>query len=297
MNWLTVLSSASNTFNANGALVLLSLIGVTADWSVSIFFGILKITQNEKWLPVPTWLVTLSSPPISSTNSFDTDRPSPVPPYCLVVEPSACTNDSKIRCWSSLGTPMPVSLTVKRNSTASVIFWTTWSVTVTLPRLVNLIAFERRFKRIWLSRFGSPVMACGRLSPSFDTNCNPLDSAESRINADASWTTLTGSMVIESSTSFPALSFEKSRISLILCKRICAELDITSRYFSCNSGDFFIFIISSVPINPFSGVRSSWLTFATNWLLARSALSAFILASASSSARRRRSLLLFKLFQ
>ena len=40
-------------------------------------------------------------------------RPSPVPPYLRVVEPSACVNASKISCCFSRGMPMPVSLTLK----------------------------------------------------------------------------------------------------------------------------------------------------------------------------------------
>ncbi len=42
-------------------------------------------------------------------------RPSPVPPYLRVVEPSACSNGSKIARRFSAGMPIPVSATEKRS--------------------------------------------------------------------------------------------------------------------------------------------------------------------------------------
>ena len=40
-------------------------------------------------------------------------RPSPVPPYLRLVEPSACWKASKMICCFSVEMPMPVSVTEK----------------------------------------------------------------------------------------------------------------------------------------------------------------------------------------
>ena len=63
-------------------------------------------------LPSSGALVSVISPPSSCTSSRLIDRPSPVPPYCRAVEPSAWAKASKIRCWSSLVMPIPVSETL-----------------------------------------------------------------------------------------------------------------------------------------------------------------------------------------
>ena len=67
--------------------------------------------SNIKLLPLPYSLSTHIFPFISSTNFLDITRPSPVPPYFLVVLPSACENDLKSLACCSLVSPIPVSFT------------------------------------------------------------------------------------------------------------------------------------------------------------------------------------------
>ena len=61
-------------------------------------------------LPSPSVLCTRISPPSRRAISRLIDRPSPVPPYLRLVEPSACWNASKISLSLSGGIPMPVSV-------------------------------------------------------------------------------------------------------------------------------------------------------------------------------------------
>ena len=58
-------------------------------------------------------------PPIRATRLREIARPSPVPPYLRVVEPSACTKGSKILATASGRMPTPVSDTAKCSTTPS----------------------------------------------------------------------------------------------------------------------------------------------------------------------------------
>ena len=72
------------------------------------------VSVTVKWnvLPTPTVLSSQRRPPIIVTSCEQIARPRPVPPYCLVVEPSACLNGSKITRCLSFGMPMPLSATL-----------------------------------------------------------------------------------------------------------------------------------------------------------------------------------------
>ena len=59
--------------------------------------------EPERRLPSPDLLSTPISPPISSTSCCEIARPRPVPPYCRVVEPSACVNASNRAVCTRLG--------------------------------------------------------------------------------------------------------------------------------------------------------------------------------------------------
>ncbi len=71
--------------------------------------------DKQKWnvLPLPTWLSTHSRPSSKETNWAEIASPSPVPPYRLLVDVSACENASKMLARLSSGMPMPVSRTAK----------------------------------------------------------------------------------------------------------------------------------------------------------------------------------------
>src|SRR5690606_31251902 len=68
-------------------------------------------TVNEKVEPSPRWESTQMRPPCISTIRLEIDRPSPVPPFFLVAELSACWNSSKILPRSASEMPGPVSCT------------------------------------------------------------------------------------------------------------------------------------------------------------------------------------------
>ena len=68
-------------------------------------------------LPTPTVLSSHMRPPNSPTIRRDSVSPSPVPSSLAGPRPP-CWKESKIRSWSSGGTPMPVSVTVTTSSVA-----------------------------------------------------------------------------------------------------------------------------------------------------------------------------------
>src|ERR1700676_3234709 len=68
---------------------------------------------KKKVDPRPVSLSTRGSPAIFGISSLEIEKPKPVPPYLRVMEPSPCTNDSKIRRCASLEIPIPVSFTAK----------------------------------------------------------------------------------------------------------------------------------------------------------------------------------------
>ena len=70
-------------------------------------------TVKWNWLPRPTSLSTQIRPPIMLTSREEIVSPRPVPPYCRVVELSACEKGSKMIFCFSTGMPIPVSETVK----------------------------------------------------------------------------------------------------------------------------------------------------------------------------------------
>ena len=114
-------------------------------------------TTNEKVLPSPTRLSSSIFPPIISTRRQEIARPSPVPPYFRVVEPSACSNGEKIVDCFSGGIPMPVSATANRSPTSSPSRHARSTVTRTSPRSVNLTALPTRFTRTCRKRPPSPI--------------------------------------------------------------------------------------------------------------------------------------------
>src|SRR6516162_1956635 len=68
-------------------------------------------TSRKNVEPVPSFDSTQIRPPCIATIRRAIDRPSPVPPFGLVVELSACWNSSKILVWSAGSMPGPVSRT------------------------------------------------------------------------------------------------------------------------------------------------------------------------------------------
>ena len=115
------------------------------------------LTVKWKVLPLPTALSSQIRPPIKATSCDEIARPSPVPPYVRVVLPSAWANASKIVYCFSEGIPIPLSSTVKRNSTSRFVSASDCTETKTSPRCVNLTALPIRLTRIWRNRSASPT--------------------------------------------------------------------------------------------------------------------------------------------
>ena len=140
-------------------------------------------------LPLSGALTTAISPPSRRAISRLIASPRPVPPYLRLVLPSACWNASKmIRCLAG-GIPIPVSLT--ENTTTLGARLSTSLVgsqpsvarparNVTLPRSVNLKAFESRFRRICWRRFESVCSVSGVRASTSTRKPRPLDSATGR---------------------------------------------------------------------------------------------------------------------
>ena len=87
--------------------------------------------------PWPTTLSAWMVPLIRSASSLHTAKPSPVPPYFLVVEASACTNLSNRTGICPGSRPIPVSL-----MTNSMLSFRHIALTPTSPEAVNLMALE-----------------------------------------------------------------------------------------------------------------------------------------------------------
>ena len=112
INRFVGLSSTTSTFKRPKSG---SFSSRTAVWGSCL----VRTAVNQKVLPLPSSLSSPISPPMSSVNSFAMLVPSPVPPYFLLVESSACVKLSNIFGCFSRGMPMPVSLTEKRTLTFS----------------------------------------------------------------------------------------------------------------------------------------------------------------------------------
>ena len=115
-----------------------------------------KRAVNQNVEPMPGTLSTPIAPPIISASCFAIARPSPVPPYFRVVEPSACVKAVKILARVSSSIPIPVSRTSNLRRRVDSVSSSTLTRTTTSPRSVNLTALPIRLSRIWRKRPGSP---------------------------------------------------------------------------------------------------------------------------------------------
>ena len=102
--------------------------------------SLINFAVNQKVLPLPYSLSTPTLPCINSANCFDIDRPSPVPPYFLEVEVSACWNDLNSLFLCSSLRPIPVSVTLNLTKNPSSNSSSKSNARITSPSSVNLIA-------------------------------------------------------------------------------------------------------------------------------------------------------------
>ena len=143
-------------------------------------------------------------------------RPSPVPPYRRVVEPSAWLNAENSLALCSCVMPMPVSATAisrhARPSLSSSRVIDTWMC----PSSVNLTALLIRLVRIWLTRSGSPKSPCGTSSATLNTSSSFFSLALCPISVLTLPSTSSTQNGMVSIVSAPASIFEKSRMSLMM---------------------------------------------------------------------------------
>ena len=241
----------------------------------------LKIRVNQKVEPVKGRLVNPIFPPIMETSCLEIAVPSPVPPYLLVVDPSAWEKLSNILSCFSFGIPIPVSWTQNRNLTS-------WprslkeSAQINIsPSWVNFKAFPVRLIRICLNLPGSPMSFSWASGGRKEINSNPFFWAVIANVEDKSSNNDLKLKGILSSSSLPASILEKSRMLLITASRASASLLIVVARFFWLSSSPVSRINSVIPIIPFMGVRISWLIFAKNSLFAFVAFSASVFAFSS----------------
>ena len=186
--------------------------------------------------------------------------------------------------------PMPVSATVS----VTVLSAADATVRHTLPRSVNLSAFDIRFLRICSRRMRSVRSVRGQSSESSNANVRARSSA-------MGWKTFCRSFSSRSTGTAagwisicPASILERSRMSLIRLSRSLPEDWIVCAKRTC-SGDRLPSTLSPSSFDrissELSGVRSSWLMFARKsvlyWLACSSsrALSCKVALARSSSSR------------
>src|SRR5262249_14191744 len=212
--------------------------------------------RSVKTEPLPSSLVTVTSPPIRRASLRVMAKPRPVPPYCREVEESACVNSSNnLACCSGV-IPMPVSATAisiqSRPST------TLLTRSLTSPCWVNLQALLNRLSRICRSRMGSTVKL-PRLSGLSTTRRFLLCSASCRavpMMSSSSGATLTVSGL---SSSLPASILERSSTWLMSPRRWVPApwtRRSGSTAFSVPKRGALLTIISVSPMMALSGVRS-----------------------------------------
>ncbi len=228
--WFTALSSATSTrplsgLRAEGPLSRSpwTCVNVLSMPVISPVRSALSRNVNEKLEPLPGLLVSVIAPPIISTSCLLIARPSPVPPYRRVVEPSSWANDSKTCCCLRGEIPIPVSIT--SNVTCSNSPWSGTDVTFssTRPFSVNLMALPRRLVSTCLSRAGSPSTLIEAPSGTMWLSRNPFWSARPARLSVISATNEFRLNGLVSRASLPASIFEKSRISLMMSRSVSAE--------------------------------------------------------------------------
>ena len=234
--------------------------------------------------PWPTWLWTQIRPPCSSTNFLASVSPSPVPSCLRASSRPTWRNSSKIAAWSSGAIPTPVSLTAMVTTPSAAV-----AVRPTRPPSgVNFTALDRRFSRICLTFRSSATMSPSRSSTVW-VSVIPCRVARSRTRVRALSRAVGRWNRPSSSSSRPASTLDRSRMSLIRERRCRPEDRMSCRYSACfsfTSPNIRSASTSEKPRIAFSGVRSSWDMLARNSDLWRLAASSCRLLSAISRKSR-----------
>ncbi|KZC01309.1 hypothetical protein AU375_02433 [Methylobacterium radiotolerans] len=181
--------------------------------------------RAEKVEPAPTRLVTATVPPMAATICWAIESPRPVPPNRRVVDWSACEKAEKIVASLSCGMPIPVSETAmtRQPSPASIAIRTeTW------PASVNFSAFDTKLLSTCPRRTGSPRIARGTSGATSAARSSPAVRARSAKSVTAVSASSAGLTGTRSSSSLPASTFAKSRMSLMIASSDRPDRAITS---------------------------------------------------------------------
>ncbi len=163
----------------------------------------------------------------------------------------------------SIFSSMPMPLSCTENSTqefssscASMRARTDTSPIHTSP-LENLMALLSRLIKIWRRRNASPCSSCGICGSTnrVRSTCFFNVTRSSRIQHFS--TTSSTEKGVGDSSSLPASILEKSRMSLMMPSRLCADSRAVSAISICCPLRLVCISTSSMPITPFIGVRIS----------------------------------------
>ena len=169
-------------------------------------------------------------PPCSSTNFLASVSPSPVPSCLRASSRPTWRNSSKMAAWSSGAIPIPVSLTAMVTTSSAAV-----AVRPTRPPSgVNFTALERRFSRICLTFRSSATMSPTRSSTVW-VSVIPCRVARSRTRVRALSRAVGRWNRPSSSSSRPASTLDRSRMSLIRERRCRPEDRMSWRYSACFS--------------------------------------------------------------
>lgn len=230
---------------------------------------------NQKVLPRPGSLTTPISPPSSPTSALQMARPRPVPPKRSEMPSSAWVKRSKIRPAASGAMPMPVSDTSKRSrrppgsgpSAAS-------TATTTSPASVNFTALPTRFSSTSRRCPASPTRRPGARGVAWTSSRSPFSRACACSRRRTSSSRACRSSGSARRMPAPASMRAKSRMPLIIDSSDLAAPSTVRAISACSRSSVVSRSRPPMPMMAFSGVRSSWLTLARNWVLASLAASA-----------------------
>jgi len=141
--------------------------------------------------------------------------PRPVPPYFLVVDPSACWKGVKICSCLFSAIPIPLSFILKWISSRLPELPSISIESRISPCSVNLAALPKRLIRICWTLVESPFTWEGTLFSIWQTSSMGLSPIPGRIISSTSYASSSREKLIDSITSSPASILERSRMSLI----------------------------------------------------------------------------------
>ena len=154
--------------------------------------------------------------------------PSPEPSIVLVFLRSSLSKGSNNLSISSFLIPMPVSVTEMDRSTESSSFSSNLTSNSILPSSVYLTALVRRLVMICFTLVSSPIKCDGRSGSMTKLNSSPLASARNCTRLYRSTMTDDREYSSVSSSILPFSILEKSKMSLIIDKRLSPALLILS---------------------------------------------------------------------